>query len=78
MCPTITGILDVRDIPPRDRHAVIVQRHGALASAEAFELRNHHGPRALRYQLEAEHPGQYTWEFLEEGPTVWRVSIGRP
>jgi uncharacterized protein (DUF2249 family) len=78
MSQTTTGILDVRDVPPRDRHPMIFERHAALRSGEAFELRNDHDPRPLKYQFEAEHPGAYTWEYLEEGPIVWRVSVGRP
>jgi uncharacterized protein (DUF2249 family) len=78
MRPKITGMPDVRDIPPSDCHAVIFQHHGALAPGEAFELRNNHDPRALNYQFETQHPEEDTWEFLEEGPKAWRVSIGRP
>ena len=41
-------------------------------------LVNDHDPKPLRYQFEAEHAGQFTWEYLESGPEVWRVRIGRP
>jgi uncharacterized protein (DUF2249 family) len=78
MRPKITGMLDVRDIPPCDRHAVIFQHHGTLAPGETFELRNNDDPRALNYQFETEHLEKATWEFLEEGRKAWRVSIGRP
>lgn len=39
---------------------------------------NDHDPKPLYYQFEAEHAGQFTWEYLEQGPEVWRVRIGRP
>jgi len=26
----------------------------------------------------AEHPGQFSWTYVESGPEVWRVEIGRP
>jgi uncharacterized protein (DUF2249 family) len=26
---------------------------------------------------EAERTGQFTWDYLEEGPEAWRVRIGR-
>jgi uncharacterized protein (DUF2249 family) len=40
-------------------------------------LVNDHDPRPLRYQFEAEHAGRYSWDYLEAGPEVWRVRIGR-
>ncbi|MBX6351258.1 MAG: DUF2249 domain-containing protein, partial [Clostridia bacterium] len=29
------------------------------------------------YQFAAEEPGRFTWEYVESGPEVWRVRIGR-
>jgi uncharacterized protein (DUF2249 family) len=40
-------------------------------------LANDHDPKPLRYQLEAMNPGQITWEYLEQGPALWRVRVGR-
>jgi uncharacterized protein (DUF2249 family) len=40
-------------------------------------LVNDHDPKPLRYQLEAEHAGRFTWDYLKAGPDVWRVRIGR-
>ncbi|MDR7525880.1 MAG: DUF2249 domain-containing protein, partial [Armatimonadota bacterium] len=45
---------------------------------EAFELVNDHDPKPLYYQFAAELPGQFTWQYLEQGPEVWRVRIGKP
>ena len=50
---------------------------GALHPGTAFELRNDHDPKPLYYQFAAEMPGQFTWDYLEQGPEVWRVRIGR-
>ena len=44
---------------------------------EALELVNDHDPKPLRYQFEAELPGTFTWDYLEEGPEAWRVRIGK-
>jgi len=38
---------------------------------------NDHDPKPLRYQFEAEHRDAFTWDYLERGPRVWRVRIGR-
>jgi uncharacterized protein (DUF2249 family) len=73
----MTQQLDVRSEPPARRHQLIFETYGALAAGEAFELVNDHDPKPLYYQLAAEHTDQFTWEYLEQGPEVWRVRIGR-
>lgn len=70
--------LDVRSEPPARRHELIFSTFGALEAGTAFELVNDHDPKPLWYQLSAEHPDQFTWDYLESGPEVWRVRIGRP
>lgn len=77
MTPAHAGVLDVRDIAPRDRHATIHDTFDALAAGAAFELVNDHDPKPLRYEFEAERPDAFTWQYLERGPEVWRVRIGR-
>lgn len=70
-------VLDVRTEIPKRRHEMIFEAFTALAPGEAYELVNDHDPKPLRYQFEAEHTGEFTWEYLEQGPEVWRVRIGR-
>lgn len=70
--------LDVRAEPPSRRHELIFETYAGLAAGTGFELVNDHDPKPLYYQFEAEHQGQFTWEYLEQGPEVWRVRIGRP
>lgn len=69
--------LDVRIIPPREKHPTIFRTFDALEPGESFVLVNDHDPMPLRYQLAAQHPGEFGWEYLEEGPTVWRVEISK-
>ena len=69
--------LDVRQLAPAQRHHVIFGAYAALLPAAGFVLVNDHDPKPLRYQLAAEHPGEFTWDYLETGPKVWRVRIGR-
>lgn len=69
--------LDVRVIPPREKHPAIFQTFNALAAGEAFTLVNDHDPFPLRYQFQAERPDEFTWDYLEQGPVVWRVRIGK-
>ena len=70
--------LDVRDLPPAQRHESIFAAYQALRPGAGFVLVNDHDPKPLRYQFEAEHPRQFTWQSLEAGPVAWRVRIGRP
>lgn len=67
--------LDVRVIPPRDKHPTIHQRLGRLAVGEILTILNDHDPRPLRFELEADYPQTYGWEYLESGPETWRVAI---
>ena len=70
-------LLDVRELAPARRHESIFAAYQALAPGAGFVLVNDHDPKPLRYQFEAEHAGEHTWDYLEEGPRVWRVRIGR-
>lgn len=69
--------LDVRTIPPAQRHPMIFQRFAALPVGGSFVLVNDHDPKPLYYQLNFEHSGQLGWDYLEQGPEVWRVRISR-
>ena len=70
-------VLDVRPFPPARRHQMIFSTLDQLAQGKSIALVNDHDPKPLRYQLEATRPGAFSWDYLEEGPDVWRVHIGR-
>jgi uncharacterized protein (DUF2249 family) len=74
---TRTDVIDVRTLAPAQRHAKIFELVGGLAPGEAFVLVNDHDPKPLYYQMEAEYPGQFSWTYVEQGPQVWRVKIGK-
>ncbi|MDG4880477.1 MAG: DUF2249 domain-containing protein [Mesorhizobium sp.] len=69
--------LDVRAIPPVERHPRIFGIAQALAEGQSFVIVNDHDPRPLRYQMEARYPGLFDWEYLQQGPDIWRVEIKR-
>jgi len=69
--------LDVRTIPPRERHPRIFQIIEQLDADEYMELTNDHDPKPLYYQIMTLYPDQFDWIYLEEGPEVWRVRIVR-
>lgn len=69
--------LDIRPIPPRDRHPLVFQTFDNLSAGESFILVNDHAPTPLYYQFLHERTDQFEWQYLEEGPEVWRVQITR-
>jgi uncharacterized protein (DUF2249 family) len=74
---TIVSTLDVRIIAPRERHQQIFHLFDGLQSGEAFILVNDHAPRPLYYEFLHERTNLFSWDYLEEGPEVWKVQIGR-
>ncbi|QIA27404.1 DUF2249 domain-containing protein [Thermaerobacter sp. PB12/4term] len=72
-----TPELDVRALPPFQRHQLIFATYEAMRPGQAFILVNDHDPKPLYYQFAAEHPGAFEWEYLEQGPEAWRVRIGK-
>ena len=69
--------LDVRVLPPRDKHPAIFSTFDALASGQSMVLLNDHDPKPLWYQLAAERPDSFDWEYEAQGPELWRVRISR-
>lgn len=70
-------VVDARLHVPAEKHATILRAFRALESGASLVLLNDHDPVPLRYQLEAEHPDAFSWEYLEQGPELWRVRIAR-
>jgi uncharacterized protein (DUF2249 family) len=77
MSNTTARELDVRVIPPREKHPAIFKTFDALEAGQEFVLINDHDPFPLRYQFEAERANQFTWQYDESGPVVWRARIGK-
>ena len=70
-----TEVLDIRPLPPRERHERIFRALDELAVGSTMRLVNDHDPRPLRYQLDAERPAQFRWEIVEAGPEQWSIDI---
>jgi len=69
--------LDVRVLPHGQRHDVIFSTYDILIPGDGFVIVNDHDPKPLRYQFEAQHAGEFTWDYLESGPKTWRVRVGK-
>jgi len=70
--------LDVRIIEPRLKHMTIFANFDNLDSGESMVIINDHDPAPLYYQLLAERPNQFTWQYLKNGPVEWQVKIEKP
>ena len=71
------AVLDVRQFPSAVKHRTIFTVFDALPSGTKMVLINDHDPKPLYYQLAAEQPDRFSWNYLEEGPEVWQVEIGK-
>lgn len=67
--------VDVRVVPPAQRHPVILNTFASLAPGEAMLLLSDHDPKPLWYQFQATLKGQFEWTYRENGPTDWQVEI---
>lgn len=67
--------LDVTLIDPRLKHPTIFQKFDSLKPRDGFVIHNDHDPLPLYYQLLAERGPIFTWEYLQEGPELWKVKI---
>lgn len=65
------------DFPPREKHPTIFKAFDSLSTGEFMLLVNDHDPKPLQYQFMIERENDFTWEYLEEGPDLWKVAIGR-
>ena len=68
-------VIDLREITPRLRHALVLQLFAHLDEAGSLQLVVDHDPRPLGQQLEAANGARCRWIYLEQGPDVWRVRL---
>ncbi|HMM53944.1 MAG TPA: DUF2249 domain-containing protein [Candidatus Desulfobacillus sp.] len=69
--------IDVRTIPPPQRHPLIFNTYRELGVGSSFYLVNDHDPKPLYYQFQAEYGDKFSWDYLESGPQVWKVQISK-
>lgn len=69
--------IDVRTIAPHERHDLIFSSFNGLPQGAALQLVNDHDPAPLHRQFKSSLHGLFTWDYLEQGPELWRVRIGK-
>lgn len=72
---SIVDSLFVPELQPALKHPTIFRKFDSLKEGESFLIINDHDPKPLYYQLLAERGNIFNWEYLEQGPEVWRVHI---
>lgn len=69
--------VNATEYPPQLKHKTIFATFNSLEPGEAMLLINDHDPVPLRFQFEAMHSGGFTWEYIEQGPEMFQVKIGK-
>lgn len=72
-----TEVLNVSVIEPRFKHSTIFEKFDSKVPGDALIIHNDHDPKPLYYQLLAERGQTFTWEYLENGPEIWKVKIAK-
>jgi uncharacterized protein (DUF2249 family) len=69
--------LDVRPLRKSDKPPAIFAAYGGLPVGRSFVLVDNHDPKHLHEEFEADHAGSYDWQYVEKGPTAWRIRISK-
>src|SRR3989344_5686851 len=67
--------LDLRKLIPFERHEKIFENWNALKGWEVLRITNDHEPKPLYYLFQAEHKGEFEWEYEKQGPKDWIFKI---
>ena len=67
--------LDLRELIPFERHSKIFDNWNSLKQGEVLRIINDHEPKPLYYMFQAEHKGEFEWEYEQKGPEDWIFTI---
>lgn len=67
--------IDVRTLEKGFKKDIIFKAFEELSVGETMELVNDHDPKPLYQQFMLNYPEKFTWEYLEQGPEVWRIGV---
>jgi uncharacterized protein (DUF2249 family) len=71
------GVIDLDALPAAQVVDAVVDRLVRLRSGERFELHSSSDPYAVWQRMNRVCPGDYGFDYLQEGPDRWRVRITR-
>ena len=67
--------IDVRIYEKGYKKDIIFKAFEELSLGEIMELINDHDPRPLYQQFMLNFSEQFEWQYLEQGPEIWRIAI---
>lgn len=67
--------LDIQSINPQARHPLVFAVFENTLPGASFLIVNNHDPVPLQRQLLQQYPGKFSWNYLENGPDVWRIEV---
>lgn len=68
-------VIEAQKIEPMNRHAFIFQSFDNLQGGESIVIVNSHDPVPLLRQFHESRAEQFTDEYLEKGPEVWKLRL---
>jgi uncharacterized protein (DUF2249 family) len=71
----LKAVIDLRSLPAEEGHRLIDSAFDSLRIGESFLLVSDHDPRPVYYHLAHEREGQFSWVYMECGPSIWQVMI---
>ncbi len=74
---TPASTLDVRRLPCELRRATIIESFDALEPGQSIEIVNSFDPVPLRQHFEERMLVGFSWDYLEQGPEIWRIQLTR-
>lgn len=69
------NVINVPLIEPRLKHPTIFKTFDEMADGRSLTILNDHDPKPVYYQLLGERGNIFKWEYLEQGPELWKVKI---
>lgn len=70
-------VLDGICLDPSVKFQTIMKTFDDLEEGEGFILKNDHDPKPLYYHLSGQHGETFTWDYLEEGPDIFKIRIAK-
>lgn len=67
--------IDIREIKHSNRIGVIYAAFDNLKPGEKMEITSDHDSHHLNQKLTIDREGQFDWNYIDEGPDVWRIEI---
>lgn len=69
--------VDLRPVVAHERRPLIFGLFEHMQAGDILILKHFHHATPLFYLLLAEAPRGFTWEYLEQGPALWRIRISK-